>query len=307
MQIPESLQKKVSDIFGNRGDVWLKTAPALLQQAVEHWGLTEVTASPVMSHNFVCFAVSPQYGKVALKLGVPHDELFREMETLRRYDGHLACRMYDSDRNMAALLLERIVPGSNLWQITHRLARAEVVAGLLSALPVSARCVSGIPPHREVVARTFQRLRTRAEAHCELSELMQAAEEAERSLYARNGEELVLLHGDLNHWNILSGGNNQWRVIDPQGFVGPTALDAGRFMLNEMSYGESPCSESELPGLLTVMADSSGHPVLDLWQATLIDSVLSTCWHVEGGASPAKVTRQLQICQGILRGEKVVQ
>ena len=306
MLIPERLQKTVTRVFGNRGCDWLGGAADVAEKAIEHWQLTDVSISPVLSHNLVCFAVSPVYGEVALKMGVPHDELFREMATLRIYDGRLACRMHDCDRDMAAMILERIIPGTDLWQLEDRSARIRVAGNLLRTMPVVAHCVPGIPLHREVVQRTFARIMSLPGPDEAMLQLMRAAEEAERRLYAEEATCDMLLHGDLNHWNILRQGTDQWRVIDPQGFVGPAVLDAGRFILNEMTYGESPCREGDLPGLITALADASGLSIRDVWRSALIDAVLSTCWHFEDGTGKEKTDRHIQTGTSIVRaGEDI--
>lgn len=51
-------------------------------------------------------------------------------------------------------------------------------------------------------------------------------------------EERVVLHGDLHHWNILSGQREPWLVIDPKGLVGDPGYEVGAFLAN---HPEASC------------------------------------------------------------------
>ena len=44
------------------------------------------------------------------------------------------------------------------------------------------------------------------------------------------GNEPVLLHGDLHPWNIVSAEREQWLAIDPKGVVGDAAYELGPFI-----------------------------------------------------------------------------
>lgn len=301
MNLPDSLRDKVARAFGGAGALWLEQVPGLLSQAAEHWQLSEINLSPVLSHNLICFATSPQYGQVALKMGVPHDELFREMEVLRAFGGGLACRLLEVRLDLSAMLLERIVPGANLWQVASRTERLKVLGSLISGLSVTASSIRGIPRHSDVLGRTFLRIRELGGMGDTLAGLLDAAATAERQLHAVSQNSDMLLHGDLNHWNILLGANGAWRTIDPQGFIGPAVLDTGRFILNEMAHSSSPCSDDELKGMVEFLAGSLGTEKSKIASAALIDAVLSTCWHIEEGMPAGKRASRLQICERLYR------
>lgn len=297
MIIPQALHDKILRVFGDRGAWWLCHAPALADKAIERWRLSDVTLSPVLSHNLICFATSPQYGPVALKMGVPHDELFREMEALRAYGGGLACRLFEVRRDLAAMLLERISPGTDLWQVASRGERLRVLGSLMVRLPIPASSVTGIPRHSEVTERTFLRLRDDGDMDETLAGLLEAAALAERQLHADSRSYDILLHGDLNHWNILLDGSGTWRIIDPHGFIGPAVLDAGRFIHNEMTHSSCSCTDEELNGMVTSLASDLGTEKSHIASAALIDAVLSTCWNIEEGMPPAKRASRIHMCE----------
>jgi streptomycin 6-kinase len=49
-------------------------------------------------------------------------------------------------------------------------------------------------------------------------------------------DELVLLHGDLHHYNILSAEREPWLAIDPKGVVGEPAYELGAWLRNPVPH-----------------------------------------------------------------------
>ncbi|MFO8061207.1 MAG: aminoglycoside/hydroxyurea antibiotic resistance kinase, partial [Bacillota bacterium] len=95
MKVPGGLRDSVAGIFGPEGERWLKRLPRLLRACIEKWSLSDCSPCEEMSSNFVCPARSPDFGRVVLKVGVPHPELFTEMRALGRYGGRGICRCWD--------------------------------------------------------------------------------------------------------------------------------------------------------------------------------------------------------------------
>lgn len=57
----------------------------------------------------------------------------------------------------------------------------------------------------------------------------------------------VLLHGDLHHGNIVSAARGPWLCIDPKGYVGDPAFEAGAFLVDPLDVVRG---HHGLPGLL---------------------------------------------------------
>jgi len=71
-----------------------------------------------MSYNYVAPAVRADGSQAILKLGVPHPELSSEIAALRHYDGHGCARLLEADPERGALLIERLLPGNMLLDLT---------------------------------------------------------------------------------------------------------------------------------------------------------------------------------------------
>lgn len=299
MDIPNKLALKIRRVFGAKGDDWLMLAPDIVERAKTLWSLSDVRVSPVLSHNLVCFAQSMDYGNVVLKVGVPHPELFREMDALRAYAGRHACRIYDCSNELGALLLERIEPGQDLWQVSKHEERVSIAAELALHLPIPAHLSGNIPSHATVLQRTFTRTRSGGFLGHGIIGLVQKAEVV-MGLVHNASRSPMLLHGDLNHWNILRSSAGDWKAIDPQGFIGPGFLECGRFILNEIVALDHSQIRKLLPPMIATFADVMREDQLNIWRAAFLDAVLSTCWHYEDDSDSEKCLRQTRVCEIIL-------
>lgn len=61
--------------------------------------------------------------------------------------------------------------------------------------------------------------------------LRRAAERAERLLTDTSPADVVVLHGDIHHGNVLDFGD-RWAVIDPKGLIGHRAFDFANILCN---------------------------------------------------------------------------
>lgn len=256
MHLPRAFREKVRRVFGDKGRAWLAQLPQTLALCQDRWRLTNVHPSGELSYNLICFAESPAYGAVVLKIGVPHAELFIEMKALSLFAGRGVCACYDADVELGALLLERIVPGSDLTGIGNSEERYRIAASLMAALPVALRGDNGFPSYADWLSRAFTRLRAENKAGSELLSLVDIAERFFQEIDTPDRPRL-LLHGDLHHKNILQDRHGGWKAIDP------------------------------------IFAEHLGERKPLLAKCALVDQVLSTCWSVEEeiGRRPSDWTR----------------
>ncbi len=278
MNVPQVLRDNVLRIFHAEGRQWLDRLPRLLRACREKWNLSDCTLSADMSINFVAFARSPDFGRVVLKVGVPHPEFFTEVRALSLYGGTHACRCYDWDADLGAMILERIFPGQQLSTLCRSRDRTAVAAGLASALLCPPGHDHGLPLLSDLAGRAFERIRGEERAGSAMLCLVDAAEGLLREAGPRGG---ALLHGDLHHYNILRDGPDNWKAIDPKGLIGPAPVQVSRFIINELDL----LRPSEWRNGLDEMVGAFGarlrvsEPVIAGW--AFFDKVLSTCWMLE--------------------------
>jgi streptomycin 6-kinase len=223
VEVPASLRHVIKEA-GDAGEQWLDRLPELVAEAERRFGVRVGRAWPVRI-SFVAPAIRDDGTAAVLKLTLPEAESAGEAEALRRWDGDGAVRLLDSAPDLSAMLLERLEPGTTLWELPEEEANPLAVA-ILPRLwkPVpephpfpilrveAARWAEEIPRLWEKRGRPYER--SLAEEGAAL-----AAE------LAASVDEDVLLHQDFHNGNVLAAEREPWLVIDPKPIVGDRAFD----------------------------------------------------------------------------------
>lgn len=283
--IPEYFSTKAARMYGAGGAHWLAELPQWIACCAEKWRLTNLRYASGMTVNLICFAQSPEYGEVVLKLEGPHPEAESELRALQLYEGRHICRCLDADQRYRALLLERIAPGDCLADLGDPARQLAAGAELCAKLPIAvpAEAAAAIPAYAERMDKAFRRARAEQKVGRRMLGYMEAAERVLADLQAPERPQM-LLHGDLHHWNILrdsvreSGG---WKAIDPQGVMGPACLESARFIDNYIDIDSLTDKRAALDEAVTVFAAQFGESKETIAACVLVLRVLSTCWTFE--------------------------
>lgn len=141
--------------------------------------------------------------------------------------GTVGPTVFESDEGTGALLMERLVPGTNLAEsgLTEN-ERLIVFSELALGVRELGCAFEGLMPLAEFMANSPCRF---------VPDLLKTSSTS------------VFLHGDLHHFNILRHGD-RWLAIDPKGLCGDPAFEAAAYVRNPIpSIGEA----IDLPRLLT--------------------------------------------------------
>lgn len=222
------------ELYGERGTEWLRRLPSTIAEYEERWSLTIQDPFEPLSYNYVAPAIDVDGTDVVLKIGVPNPELLTEIEALRIFDGRGIVRLLVADPDQGVLLLERLKPGTPLASLEDDQQVTTIASHVMRQLwrPVP----SGHPfPTVARWAAGLQRLRDRFEGGTGPFPAMWV-DRAERLFAELVGSmtELVLLHGDLHHHNILAAERCPWLALDPKGVVGEPAYEVGAFLRNPL-------------------------------------------------------------------------
>lgn len=300
MQIPEYFKNKMISMFGQEGQTWVEDSPQILDQCIKKWNLTNCSFIKDMSVNLVCFAESPDYGEVVLKIDGPHPEKYTEMKAMSLYKGRNMCQCYDTDMNLGALLLERIIPGCDLTVVEDTHTQLMIAAELISKLPIQVKKNHGIPTYADKINRAFKRAR---KENIVGGKMLSFIDEAER-LFSQleNGDRpKVLLHGDLHHWNILQDQNGAWKAIDPQGVIGAACMESARFMDNHINMVEEDKKSEHLDEMIRVFSTKFGETKRTIAICLFVLCVLSTCWTFEeANPDPDDLREGIDKCEFVL-------
>lgn len=219
MRIPEALAQTWA-----HESRWLAVLPALVDELADVWRL-ELEEPMDTPHSLVIPA-----GDAVLKLNAPsHVEADTEADALAAWDGEGAVRLLARDDERRALLIERCVPGTRLWDAG--IDEPEVIAALLPRLQLELR-----DPH------PFTLLADEADRWAEeVPEwFARAGAPFERELldlaldtYATVDRSAAwLVNQDLHGGNVLAAAREPWLVIDPKPLVGERELEASGLLRN---------------------------------------------------------------------------
>jgi streptomycin 6-kinase len=282
--IPQNFIQCMHEVYGDRGAAWLADLPALLQSYEQRWSI-DLLPPYELSYNYVAPAVRADGSRVVLKAGVPNPELSSEMESLRWYSGRGIVRLLEADSEQGVMLLEKLEPGVPLADLDFDdEAATRVAADVMRKLWIPA------PPdpqqklcYAEKWAAGMQRMRTffAGGSGPIAPHLADTAERLFAELLESSGP-LMLLHGDLHHWNILSAQREPFLALDPKGLVGEAEYEVGALIRNRWPE-EAPIGEVArfTARRLDILSEMLG---LDRQRATrwcMAQAVLSAWWEYE--------------------------
>ena len=297
ISIPDYFKAKIWRFFGTKGDNWLSRLDELLNRCLTKWNLANCHLATNLSVNLLCIADSPDYGSVVLKIGVPHSELYTEIEALSLYNGRNICLCYDSDVDIGAMLLERVIPGHNLTVLQHERECIEIAADVISTLPIPVNDNNILPSFSEWLEKAFARVRREDKVGSEWLVFVDKAERLFQEIDALEGKKM-LLHGDLHHENILYDKSGQWKAIDPKGVIGIPCMEAARFIQNQLAwdvvreFGKVNIKDKSscLDEMVTIFGTAFDRPKRTIAICAFIDCVLSRCWTFEEYLQPEELS-----------------
>lgn len=279
-----AFRERIISVWGEEGDQWLRRLPALVQRFAERWALSIQSRVPVLSYHFAMFVVTADGTEAVLKLGVPNQELTAEIAALEAFRGRPVVELLAADRELGALLLRRVVPGSPLADLENDEQATCIAAQLIR------KVATPVPPGHSfpTLARwalAFDRLRARFDGGTGPlpGRLVHKAERLLQELQASRSRD-ALLHGDLHHLNILSNGERGWVAIDPKPVIADSAYEAARLQHNPIPRFlamDHPRTVAERR--VELLASILGEDASRLLAWAFFDAMLAACWSVEDG------------------------
>lgn len=217
----------------------------------------------------------------------PGDE-WHSGEILAAFDGNGFVRVYE--HAPGALLLERLRPGNSLADLSSNGRDKEatsILADVIQQMPTSERespNLSATLQHCPTVhdwANGFERYIATGDDQISM-DLVEAGQRVFLSLCASQRVPR-LLHGDLQHYNVLFDSDRGWLAIDPKGVVGEIEYEVGAVLRNPFERPELFLSSSTIERRLDQFTTRLE---LDFERAlawSFAQAVLSAIWLVEDG------------------------
>lgn len=194
------------------------------------------------------------------------------------WDGDGAAQVLVADG--PAVLLERVAGARSLAALVAAGQDDEATAILCRVAARLHRPRPAPPPPLMPLDQWFAALAPAARSH---GGLLAEADAAARALLA-TPRDVVALHGDLHHGNVLDGGSRGWLAIDPKGLLGERAFDFVNILRNPDAA--TALGRGRFERQAAVLADAAALDRRRLLQWTLAFAGLSAAWHLADGAWP---------------------
>lgn len=232
----------------------------------------------------------------------PGDE-WRSGEILEAFNGNGVVRVYE--QAPGAVLLERLRPGNSLVDLTLN-GRDEEATEILADIiqQMSARAASTSPLELPQACATVQDWAKGFERHIATGDdqipidLVAAGQRVYLNLCASQRQPR-LLHGDLQHYNVLFDSDRGWLGIDPKGVVGEIEYEIGAVLRNPCEQPDLFVSRSTIERRLKQF---TGRLDLNFARALawgFAQAVLSAIWEIEDGFAVDSTNHSLRLAQVI--------
>jgi streptomycin 6-kinase len=232
--IPAFLQQHI-DQFGAVGSQWLADLPQHVAALEEEWGFR---VGPGFDHGGAVSWVAPvelgNGSEAVLKISLPSDEARFESDALRFLDGRGAVRLLRASDDGFSLLLERCLPGTDLWSLDEMEGNA-VASRMLARMWREPDPNAPFMALADYVATWWERL-PRLTAGAEYDKDVVAEAIARGRELTAGQPRHVLLHGDFHPGNVLAAQREPWLFIDPKPLVGEPAYDLAQWLYNRARF-----------------------------------------------------------------------
>jgi streptomycin 6-kinase len=266
-----------------------------LDRCARDWGVTVASTLDTQS-SILAFGTRDDRPVVLKVVRAPGDE-WRAGEILAAFRGegtvHVLAHV------PGAALLERAVPGRSLTSLVLE-GRDDEATGILA--DVIRRMGASNPTVRWAVTaeewgKGFRSYLDSGDAQVPAG-LVDRARETYASLCASQ-QHTRLLHGDLQHYNILFDADRGWLAIDPKGVVGEVEYELGASLRNPGERPDLFASPAIVERRVGMHAARLGIDADRTLRWAYAQAVLSAIWSVEDGFPVDSAHLSLQLARAI--------
>jgi streptomycin 6-kinase len=228
-----------------------------------------------------------------LKIAIDAEEKFGGL-LLGWWDGRGAARVFAHEDD--ALLMERAEGPASLADMVQDRAPGggdDKASRLICRVVAQLHAPGPTPGRRRLpdlvpLAQWFKELEPAAARHGGMhGRILADCAATARELLASE-REVVVLHGDIHHGNILDFGSRGWLAIDPKGLIGERGFDYANLFCNPEA--ETATAPGRLVRQVAVVAEAAGLERQRLLKWIMAYAGLSAAWFLEDGEwAPAKI------------------
>ena len=277
--------------------------PALLkriQRYARQWSVAVERAFETESSG-VASGIRYQEAVVLKVIKRPGDE-WNSGAILEAFDGHGVVRVHEHAPGV--VLMERLRPGNSLVEMSlsgRDREATDILAEVIQRMAARASSMSQLElPACATVhdwAKGFERYLATGDKQVPQA-LVEEARDAFLDLCASQHEPL-LLHGDLQHYNVLFDSDRGWLAIDPKGVIGELEYEVGAVLRNPYERPDLFLSPPTIVRRLEQFASKLTLNYDRTVQWAFAQAVLSAIWSVEDGFAVDATNPALQLAEAM--------
>src|SRR3989441_4846065 len=222
-------------------------------------------------------------------------------EVLRAFDGNGVVRVYE--QTPGAVLMERLRPGHSLVEMALNGKDEEAtdiladVIRQMSSLESSNSARESWKAFKTVQdwGKRFDRFIATGNDQIPM-ELVEAGHHVFSQLCASQRSPR-LLHGELQHYNVLFDTNRGWVAIDPKGVVGELEYEIGAALRNPVERPEVFLARATIERRLKAFASKLNLDVERMLAWSFTQAVLSAIWEIEDGFAVDATNSSLRLAE----------
>jgi streptomycin 6-kinase len=283
----------------------------LLNRMLEHarrWGV-------IVDHTFETESSVIAFGSrgpdsletqpVVLKVIKRESDEWSTGEILDAFDGNGVARVYE--HAPGAVLLERLKPGNSLAEIALSGSDEEatdilasIIQQMSMQISMSGTKTSASPVTSVTVsdwAKAFERYTATGDDQVP-KQLVESAHRLYSSLCASQRESR-LLHGDLQHYNVLFDSERGWLAVDPKGVVGEVEYEIGAILRNPIERPQLFTERATIERRIKWFTEKLNLDFERVLAWGFAQAVLSAIWDIEDGFLVDAMSPALQLANAI--------
>ncbi len=248
-----------------------------VEERIRDWNVIVQDTLETQS-SFLAFGTRGNHSVVLKVLRYPGDE-WRCGEVLDAFDNRGTVRVYEYIEG--AVLLERLNPGIPLAAITldgRDEEATEIISEIIQQMSYSSKSSEKFVTVGDW-GKGFQRYLASGD-----KQITRGLVEQGQYLYSElctSQQGIRLLHGDLQHYNILFDNERGWVAIDPKGVVGEIEYEIGASLRNPCEKPEIFASAQAVRGRLRLYEKRLKLDFKRALEWGFAQAVLSAIWTVE--------------------------
>lgn len=269
----QSFRINILNIYNKEGEKWLTNLNKYVSHAAKKYSLSNLKPVSNLTFNYVLSGF--QNGRpIILKLSLDSGYIAHEANALRAFEKFGGVKIIAEEKGI--LLMERAMPGTSLMSYFPRKE--------LESIEIAGKMITRLHQLKIPSNGKFQRLEDwlkplEKDWPICMEHLIKARDLSQHLI--KTTRNLVLLHGDMHHDNILKNGDD-WLIIDPKGVIGDPIYEITAFMRNPIPKLLSAKNVKEiLQRRLSLFANLLNSSYERTYNWCFVQSVLSQAWAIE--------------------------